>query len=123
MATNCWKRSRSALSSSSGRSPEQHALDLGVDVVATALQFGDARLRVGLAALAHLLEQLEERQQARLGTDEAARGKRSQPGDGLFGRRRQVEMRLVRALRVELAQPALVVRCPIVEVVERRFRE
>jgi hypothetical protein len=78
---------------------------------------------VGLAALAHLLEQLEQGQQARLGADEAAFGKRLQPGDRLLGGRHEVEMRFVRALRVELAQPALVVRRPVVEVVERRFRE
>jgi hypothetical protein len=101
----------------------QHARDLGIDVVTAALQLGDARLRVGFAAFAHLLEQLEEGEQARLGADEAARGKRIEPGDGLLGGRREVEMRFVRALRVELAQPALVVGRPVVEVVERRFRE
>jgi hypothetical protein len=101
----------------------EHARDLGVDLVAPALQFGDARLRVGLAAFAHLLEQLEQGQQARFGADEAALGERRQPGDRFLGRRHQVEMRLVRALRVELAQPALVVRRPVVEVIERRFRE
>ena len=100
-----------------------NAGDLGVDLVAALVQLGNAQLRVGLAALAHLLEQFEQRQQARLGADKAALSQRSQPGDRLLGRRRQVEMRLIRTMRVELAQPALFGRGPVVEVIERRFRE
>ena len=95
---NCWKRSFSAVSSSSGTSPAStRAISASISS-RRLLQLGDALGRVGLAALAHLLQQLEQRQQARLGADEAALGERAQPGDRLLGGRRQVEVRLVRAL-------------------------
>ena len=99
-----------------------HALDLGVDDIAPALQFLYAHLGIGLAAFAHLAQQLEQRQQARLGADEAAFAQRAQPGQRLLGGGREVEVRLVRARRVELAQPGLVVRRPVVQVFERRLR-
>ena len=96
----------------------QHLRDFGIDFIAACLQFGNTGLRVGFAAFAHLLEQAEHRQQPRFGADEAAFGQRRQPGNCLFGGRRQVELRLVRACPIELAKPALVVGGPVVEVVD-----
>ena len=87
-----------------------------------ALQFLHPHFGVGLAAFAHLAQQLEQRQQARLGADEAAFAQGTQPGQGLLRGRREVEVRLVGPRRVELAQPGLVVRSPVVQVVERRLR-
>ena len=97
--------------------------DFRVDGGAARLQLGQANARVGLTAFAHFLEQAEHRQQARLGADKAPLGERRQPGDGFFGGRCQVELRLVRAGRVELAQPALVRRGPVVEVLQRGLGE
>jgi hypothetical protein len=86
----------------------QHAGDLGVERVALLAQVLDPLDGVGLGAGADLLQQREQREQARLGADERALGQRQQPGDGLLGGGRQVELRLVGARLVELAQPALV---------------
>ncbi len=97
----------------------QHASDLGIDLIAFSVQFGNALGRIGLTTLAHLLEQVEQREQARFGTDELPFGKLCQPGDGLLGRGRQIELRLVGAGLVKLAQPALIRRCPVVQVFER----
>ncbi len=69
--------------------------------------------------VADLFEQLEQGQQARLGADEGALGQAAEPGDGLFRGRRQIEIGFVRSLAVELAQPALVVAGPVVEIVQR----
>ena len=96
--------------------------DLGVDLGALAVQLGQPHLRVGLAALVHLAQQVEQGQQARLGADEAARLQAGQPGDGAFGRRGQVEVRLVRAGGVELAQPGALVGRPVVQVLGRGLR-
>ena len=41
-----------------------HAFDRGVDLVAPLAELGDARLRIRLGALAHLPQQLEQREQA-----------------------------------------------------------
>jgi hypothetical protein len=40
--------------------PRQNAGDLRVDIAAAFLQFGDPHLRIGLAPLAHLPQQLEQ---------------------------------------------------------------
>jgi len=101
----------------------QHPRNLGVDIIALLVQFRHALGRVGLAAFAHLLEQIEQRQQTRFGADELPLGQLRQPGDRLLGGRRQVELRLVRARTVELAQPALVGRGPVVQVFQCRFGE
>lgn len=98
----------------------QHPGDFRVDIVALLLQLGDAPGRVRLAALVELLEQIEQRQQARLGADELPLRQLHQPDDGLFGGRRQVELWFIGARAVELAQPALVRRCPVTEVFQRR---
>ncbi len=100
----------------------QHAGDLGVERVASLPQLLDPLDGVGLGAGADLLQQREQRQQTRLGADEGALGQRPQPGDGLLGGGRQVELRLVGARLVELAQPALVRRAPVVEVLRSTFR-
>ena len=101
----------------------EHARHLGVDLVALALQLGDAPRGVGFAALAHLLEQREEGEQARLGADELALAQLRQPGERLLGGRGEVELGLVGAGLVVLAQPGLVGRGPVVEVVDRRLGE
>ena len=48
-----------------------HALDLGVDRVPSPMKLRDPRLRVGLGALAHLPEELEQGEETGLGADEA----------------------------------------------------
>jgi len=101
----------------------EHARHLGIDLVALALQLGDAPRGVGLAALAHLLEQRKEGEQARLGADELALAQLRQPGERLLGGRGEVELGLVGAGLVVLAQPALVGPGPVVEVVDRRLGE
>ena len=100
-----------------------HPGDFGVDFSALFLQLGDALGRVGFAALAHLFEQVKQREQARLGAHELPLAQLRQPGNGLFGGGRQIELGLVCARAVKLAQPALVVRSPIVQILQRRLRE
>ena len=87
------------------------------------MQFGNALGRVSFAAFAHLLEQVKQRKQARFRADELPLAELCQPGNGLFGSGRQIELRLVCAGAVELAQPALVGRGPIVQVLKRWFRK
>ena len=90
--------------------------DLLVQRRLALFQFEDARLGIGLTALDHLSQQLEDRQQARFGTDELALAQTGQPFDGLFAGRRQLEMGLIVARWVELAQPAVGVVGPFVEI-------
>ena len=79
-----------------------HALDLRVDLVAASRELAQARSGVDLAAFVHLPQQLEQREQARLGADKGALGQAGKPRDRFLGGRRQVEVRLVGAGRVEL---------------------
>ena len=95
--------------------------DIAVNFVAAPAQFGNAYHRVGFAALAHLLEQLEQRQQARLGSDKVPLRERAEPGDRLLGGGHQIELWLVCARGVELAHPPFVVGGPVVQILERRF--
>ena len=97
-ALNCWKRSLSCGVIEQRNIACLRAGDLGIDVIASFLQLRDARLRIAFAALAHLLEQFEQRQQPRLGADETAFGQRAEPRDGFLGGRRQIELRFVRTL-------------------------
>ena len=104
-----------------GHLARQRTLDLGVQFVALAAQLVHPLERIDLGAGADLFEQRKQRHQPRFGADEGALGQRLKPGQRLLGGRRQVELRLVRARLVELAQPTLVGRGPIVQVVQRRF--
>ena len=99
------------------------ALDFAVQRIATLVELSDPYLRIGFGALAHLSQQLEQRQQARFGPNEAALRERGEPGDCLLGGRRQIELRLVGVLPVELAQPSLLGAGPVVEIVERTTRK
>ena len=120
ICTNCWKRSLSAVSSRQREVAGAHALDCGVDLVAPFAELRDARFGVRLGALAHLSQQIEEREQPRLGAHEAAIGQRGEPGYRFLGGRSEVEMRLVGIGRIELAQPPPLRARPIIEVVNRR---
>jgi hypothetical protein len=97
-----------------GTSPAT-AGNLCVDLVALPVQLGHAFSRVRLAALAHLLEQVEQRQQTRFGAHKLPLRKLHQPGNRLFGGRSEIELGLVGARFVKLAQPPLIGRRPIVE--------
>ncbi len=98
-----------------------HAGDLGLQRVALLAQLVEALDRVGLGALADLLQQRKQREQARLGAHKRPLGEREQPSDGLLGRGRELELRLVRARLVKLAQPALVRGGPVVQVLAGRL--
>ena len=72
-----------------------HQGDFCVNRVAALVQFSNARLGVGVAALAHLLEQLKQGQQARLGADEGPVRQADQPRQCALSSGGEVEMRLV----------------------------
>ncbi len=95
--------------------------DLGVERIALLAQLVQALDRIRLGAVADLLQQRKQREQARLGAHERPLGERQQPGNGLFGRGRELELRLVGARLVKLAQPALVGRGPVVQVFAGRL--
>ncbi len=67
----------------------------------------------------HLPEQIEDRQQPRLGADEAALGQSIQPADRFLRRRRQIEAWFIRVIEIELAKPALIVFSPVIEIGDR----
>lgn len=90
--------------------------DLRVDFAATFLQFGDPHLRIGLAPLAHLPEEFKQGEKTRLGADKGSFGQALELGQGLFRRRSQVKVRLVRPGRVEFTQPSSVVFSPVVQI-------
>ena len=87
------------------------------------LEFRDARVLVLVGALIDLPQQLEQREQARFGSYEGSSGQGNQPANGLFGSRRQVEMRLVRIFGVVLSKPAVFRICPVIKVLGRGLRE
>ena len=87
------------------------------------MKLRDPRLRVGLGALAHLPEQLEQGEEPRLGADEAPFGERPEPRDGLLGRGGQIEPGLVGVVSVELAEPPPLRGRPVVQIVERGPRK
>ena len=96
-----------------------HPCNFGVNKVAALAQLGQAGIHIGLAAHTHLLEQLKQGQQPRLGAHKRTLTQAHQPGQSALGSGRQVKMRLVRARRVVLAQPAFVVGGPVIEVLVR----
>ena len=96
-----------------------HAHNFCVNLVAALAQLGQTGIHIGLAAHAHLLEQLKQGQQARLGADKRTLTQTQQPRQGALGSRRQIKMRFVRARRVVLAQPTFVIGGPVIEVLVR----
>jgi len=99
-----------------------HLLDPSVDGGALSLQFGEARLRVALAAFGDLAQQVEDQLQTGLGADEVALLETGHPLHRLFGRGREVIVRLVGIERVVAPQPTAAVVGPVSEVVEGRAR-
>lgn len=73
--------------------------------MAEELPHADVWIR--FAARGDLVQQVEHELQARLGADEATLLETRKPLHGPLGRRRQVEMRLVRIGRIVAAQPLL----------------
>src|SRR5215469_12212159 len=101
----------------------QHPFDLVVDLLAAAGQLLDSRGRVGLSAVDDLPQQLEDGVQPRLGADELALAQRAHPRQRLLHGGGGVEVRLVGAVRVVLAQPASLRAGPVVEVGAGALRE
>ena len=97
--------------------------NLGFDLVATALKIGDTYLRVFLYTFVHLPQQAEQRAQARLGADKTAFRQRSEPRYGFLGGGSEVELGFVGIVPIELAQPATIRVCPVVQIVQGRTRE
>ena len=99
------------------------ARDLVVQLLPAPGQLLDPRLRVGLGAEDDLPQQLEDRVQPGLGADELAVAERAHPLQRLLDRRGGIEVRLVGALGVVLAQPAGLRARPVVEVSPGLLRE
>ena len=94
-----------------------NAIDLLGDLGLALFQLGHACFGIGGRALDDLAQQLEDRDQARLGADELTLAQAGQPSQGLLGGRRQVEVRLVAVRWVVLAQPAAILGRPLVEII------
>ena len=99
-------------------SPPLGAFDFGVERVAAFAELFDSCLRIGLGAFAHLPQQLEESEEAGLGSHEAAHGERGDPANRLLGGGSKVELGLVGARPVELPEPPLLRARPVVEIGE-----
>src|SRR5207302_2587384 len=65
----------------------QNSLNFGIDFRAALLQFCEACLWIGFAALGHLFEQLKHSEQTRFGTNETALAECREPNNRLLGRR------------------------------------
>ncbi len=103
--------------------PALHLCDLVLELLTAALELGDARRRIERGALDDLPKQVENRHDPRLGRHEGAAPKGGEPLDRPLRAGRDVEMRLVRVRRVVLAQPAVPLVRPLVEVLVRAARE
>lgn len=90
--------------------------DLSVDLAPPSRQLAQPCIRIGLGTERHLPQQIEDRVQSRLGSDEGTLLEGPYPGDGLLDRDRGVVVRLVRVRRVVLAQPAVPRRRPVVQI-------
>jgi hypothetical protein len=97
--------------------------DVRIDLFTPLGQLGNACIRIGLGALAHLPQEFEQGQQARFRPHEGALGQARQPGNRLFGGGGQIEMGFVRSGGIKLAQPPFFVVRPVVEVLLGRFGE
>ena len=90
--------------------------DLVVQLLPAPGQLLDPRLRIGLGAEDDLPQQLEDRVQPGLGADELALAEPAHPLQSLLDRRGGIEVRLVGALGVVLAQPAGLRACPVIQI-------
>lgn len=79
--------------------------DLGIERSHLPLELGDAHLGIGLGRLHNLAQQLKDRQEPRLGTDELALAEALDPLDDLLGGGRQIVLRLAARGRTRTKRP------------------
>ena len=96
--------------------PTPNARYFGIDLCAPPHQLGNARGGISVGAVDELAQQIEQRDEPRLRADERPMREAGQPGECMLGRRRDVEHRLVATLGVILAQPAVAVGCPVLQI-------